>query len=157
LVLSEVAINTSSAYYRYLQQILRCGTKHDFNPHDIKAYITLLLVKTRHAYSLPEVLFFLLVYFLHAVVIYKIAQKLNSSAALLAFIPIVNVVFLFKLAKIPVPFAILFLLIPFANVVAICTVWSSLLKMIGRSGYEVWLLIIPGVNLIYLSYLAITL
>lgn len=77
----------------------------------------------------------------------------NTEDSWMAWIPIVNIYLLCKMAGMPGWWVLLFF-IPLVNIVIIVLVWMEIASALGKSNLLGLLMIIPFVNLIVLGYLA---
>ena len=82
-----------------------------------------------------------------------ICEKAGHQPGVLIWIPIVQIVPLLTVAKLPIWFIILFL-IPLVNIVVTIVMWVKICPARGKPGWMVILLLIPLVNLAFLPYLA---
>jgi len=82
-----------------------------------------------------------------------IAKKTNTPDAWLAWIPIVNLYLMCKIAGRPGWWVILFF-IPFVNIVIMVVVWMGIAKACNQAEWLGILMIIPIVNLIVPGFLA---
>lgn len=82
-----------------------------------------------------------------------ICEKCGHQPGILIWIPIVNLIPLLTVAKLPVWTIILFL-IPVVNIVLAAIMWFKICEARGKPGWMVILMFIPLVNIIFLPYLA---
>ena len=87
----------------------------------------------------------------------KIAQKLDANNAWFAWLPILNIVLMLKLADKPV-WWILLLLVPFVNVLLVIigtiVVWMEIAKKLNQPAWLGVLMFISPINLILVGYFA---
>src|ERR1035437_3008981 len=83
----------------------------------------------------------------------RICEKCGVNPGVLIWIPIVQLVPLLQVAKMPVWTIILFL-VPIINLIVAIMMWVKICQARGKSGWLVILLIVPIANLIFLPYLA---
>jgi hypothetical protein len=83
----------------------------------------------------------------------KICEKCGVTPGVLIWIPIVNLIPLLQVAKMPVWMIILFL-IPFVGFIVGIFMWAKICIARGKSGWLVILMFIPIVNLVFVPYLA---
>ncbi|MDD3773884.1 MAG: DUF5684 domain-containing protein [Patescibacteria group bacterium] len=95
----------------------------------------------------------LLAYAYYALVLQFIANKTKTPNGWYAWIPILNIVLMLQIAKMPIWYIILFL-IPFVNIVIAIMVWVKIFEACGKPGWWVILLFIPIVNLIIMGITA---
>ena len=98
-------------------------------------------------------LFMVAVYIYWAYCLMKIGRKLGATNDWMAWIPVLNVYYLIKIAGKPGWWFIL-IFIPFVNFIVMVVVLVGMLNRLNRSGWGVILLMIPFVNLIYMGVLA---
>jgi hypothetical protein len=98
-------------------------------------------------------LFGLLLYAYFAFCLMKIAEKTNTDNGWWAWIPILNVFLLLKIADKPMWWFIL-CLVPLVNIIIAILVWVGICAARGKSALLVVGMLIPGVNLFVLGYLA---
>ncbi|HAV61743.1 MAG TPA: hypothetical protein DCY13_05180 [Verrucomicrobiales bacterium] len=82
-----------------------------------------------------------------------ICEKAGHQPGILIWIPIVNLIPLLTVAKLPV-WMIILLLIPFVNIVVGAIMWFKICEARGKPGWLFLLLFIPIVNIAFLPYLA---
>ena len=82
----------------------------------------------------------------------KICEKCGVEPGVLIWIPIVQMIPVFKAGKMN-PWLILLLVVPLANLVVLIMVFVNILKTLGKNPIMVILLLLPIINLIYLLYL----
>jgi hypothetical protein len=92
-------------------------------------------------------------YIYAAVCVMKIAEKTNTPDAWWAWVPILNVVLLIKIAGKPL-WWILLLIIPLVNLIILILVWIAVCEARQKSPALVIGLLLPVVNLVVLGYLA---
>ncbi|MBU2025325.1 MAG: DUF5684 domain-containing protein [Patescibacteria group bacterium] len=87
----------------------------------------------------------------------KIAQKLNADNVWFAWVPILNIVLMLKLADKPV-WWLIFIFIPFLNAllmfIGTIIIWIEIAKKLNKPSWLGALMFISPVNLILLGYLA---
>ena len=94
----------------------------------------------------------LLFYVYLALCLQKIAEKTNTDNAWWAWIPILNVLLLLRIADKPL-WWILLLVIPLVNFIIAILVWVAVCQARGKSPWLVVGMLVPGVNLVVLGYL----
>lgn len=75
-----------------------------------------------------------------------IAQKTNTDNGWFAWVPLLNVVLLFNIARKPI-WWLLLLLIPIVNIVIVALVWMGVAEMRNKPGWWGLLIFVPLVNL----------
>lgn len=101
-------------------------------------------------------IFLLLVAILYvyvAVCVMKIAEKTNTPDGWWAWVPILNIVLLIKIAGKPIWWIVLFL-IPLVNLIVAILIWVGVCEARQKSPALVIGLLIPLVNLGVIGYLA---
>jgi uncharacterized membrane protein YhaH (DUF805 family) len=83
----------------------------------------------------------------------RICEKCGVNPGILIWIPIVNLIPLLQVAKMPVWMILLFL-VPLVNIVIGIMMWVKICQARGKSGWLVIMMVIPIANLIFLPYLA---
>jgi hypothetical protein len=83
----------------------------------------------------------------------RICEKCGITPGVLIWIPIVQIIPLLQVAKMPV-WMIVLLLIPIVNLVIIIMLWAKICVARGKSGWLVILLFIPIANVFFIPYLA---
>lgn len=83
----------------------------------------------------------------------RIGKKLGDLKTWKAWVPLVSTFYLIKLAGKAYGWFIL-LLIPIVNIVALAIIWAEIARRLGKSALHWIAMIIPGVNLIDMGYLA---
>lgn len=94
----------------------------------------------------------LVLYVVMCLALKKICEKCGVQPGVLIWIPIVQMIPVFKAAKMN-PWLILLLFVPLANLIVLILVFVNILKTLGKNPIMVILLLIPLVNVIYLLYL----
>ena len=97
--------------------------------------------------------FSICVYVYVAFCLQTIAKKTNTEDSWLAWIPIVNIYLMCKIAGRPGWWVILFF-IPFVNIVIMVVVWMGIAKARNQAEWIGILIIIPIANLIVPGFLA---
>lgn len=98
----------------------------------------------------------LVIYAFFGYCLYRIAQKLNlSDKAWWGFVPILQVLLMLKTAGKPWWWIFLFL-IPLVNIVIGILVWINIAQALGKSKWTGVLMLVPGVDLFVLGYLALS-
>jgi hypothetical protein len=82
-----------------------------------------------------------------------ICEKTGHEPGILIWIPIVQLIPLLQVAKMPLWYIVLFL-IPLVNLIIGIMLWVKICQARGKSGWMVILMFIPLVNLAFLPYLA---
>lgn len=106
--------------------------------------------------SLTGIVGFIFVIALYAYGAYSIqllANKTNTPNAWMAWVPIINMFLLLKIAGKPGWWFILFL-VPLVNIVIIAMVWMAVATAVGKANWLGILMLVPLVNFIVLGYLA---
>ncbi|HMB26054.1 MAG TPA: DUF5684 domain-containing protein [Patescibacteria group bacterium] len=97
--------------------------------------------------------FYIAVYVYTALTLMLIAKKTKDEPAWLAWIPIVNVFLMVKIAKMSY-WSILLIFIPLVNIVWGVYLWWKIAEARGKSGWWGIAMIVPIVNFIAMGYLA---
>jgi hypothetical protein len=95
----------------------------------------------------------LIVYIYIALSLQVIANKTGTDYAWLAWIPLLNIYLMCKIAGKSMFFLFLFF-IPFINIIAIILVWMGIAEARGKPGWLGILMVVPIVSLIIPGYLA---
>ena len=95
------------------------------------------------------------VYALFCFPLQVIAGKTGTPNGWFAWIPILNVVLLCKIAKKPIWWLIL-MLVPLINIAIIVIIWMKIAEKLGKPGWIGLLMIVPVVQLLVPFYLAFT-
>ncbi len=118
------------------------------------------VVTTQHAspaaMAFGFAIFFLLfatIYLYSAYILYRLAKKTNTENPGLAWVPIINIYTMVKVAGKP-GWWIILLFIPLVNIVIIILLWMNIARRVGKPDYLGILMIVPVVNLIIPAYLA---
>lgn len=110
--------------------------------------------RTFHVYiPITLALLLLTTYVYIALALTALARKTNTAYAWWAWIPILNLVLMLRIARKPVWWIIL-LLIPLVNIVIAALVWMRIAQTRRKSGWWGAVAIMPVVNLIVPGYLA---
>lgn len=124
---------------------------HQYNQiWDIPAVIAWAIVTV---FSVIPILIFLIVYIYYSVCLMFIAKKTNTGNAWLAWIPIVNIFLVLKIAKKPA-WWIFLLLIPLVNIVLGIIIWMEIAKARNKPDWLGVLIVIPVVGFFIPLYLA---
>jgi hypothetical protein len=83
----------------------------------------------------------------------RICEKCGVTPGILIWIPIVQIIPLLQVAKMPVWMMIL-LFVPLVNLVVLVMMWVKICQARGKSGWLAILLFIPIANVIFIPYLA---
>ena len=83
----------------------------------------------------------------------RICEKCGVTPGILIWIPIVNIIPLLEVAKMPA-WMIILLLIPFVNLVFLVMLFAKICVARGKSPWLVVLIFIPIANLIFIPHLA---
>ncbi len=105
------------------------------------------------AFFVVFLLFVTAFYIFFSICLQTIAKKTNTENAWLAWIPVANIFLMASIAKKPVIWAIL-CLIPIINIVAFIFLGIGIAEARGKESWLGILMIIPGINLVVLGYLA---
>lgn len=82
-----------------------------------------------------------------------ICEKCGHQPGILIWIPIVNIIPLLTIAKMPL-WMIILLIIPLVNLVVAAIMWFKICEARHKPGWMVILVFIPLVNIAFLPYLA---
>lgn len=96
---------------------------------------------------------FITAYIYMAICLMKIAEKTNVTNAWLAWIPIVNIYLMIKIAEKEIWWIILFF-IPFVNIVIGVLIWMAISKKLNQPEWLGVLMVVPIANLVLPGYLA---
>ncbi len=107
------------------------------------------------AFGVVQMIIGLVIYIYVSYSVMKIASKLNVNNGWWAFIPILNIVLLIRMAEKPLWWILLFL-IPLVNVVIAVLLWMKVAERRGKASWLGILIIIPFANLVLPGYLAFT-
>ena len=110
-------------------------------------------VQNGSGFGIVSMIISLAIYVYIAYSVMVIANKTNTPNGWLAWIPIVNLYLMCKIADKPGWWLILFL-VPLVNVVFLILVWMGIAQARGKASWLGILMIIPVVNLIIPGYLA---
>jgi uncharacterized protein DUF5684 len=94
----------------------------------------------------------LVLYVVTCLALKKICEKCGVQPGVLIWIPIAQMIPVFKAGKMN-PWLILLLLVPLANLIVLIMLFVNILKTLGKNPIMVILLLIPFVNVIYLLFL----
>ena len=83
----------------------------------------------------------------------RICEKCGVTPGVLVWIPIVQLVPLLQVAKMPV-WMIILCFIPIANIVVFFMMWAKICVARGKSGWLVLLFLVPIANIVLIPYLA---
>ena len=83
----------------------------------------------------------------------QIAKRTNTPSGWMAWIPILNIYLMCKLAG-KSGWWIILLLIPFVNIIAAIIIWAEIAKKLGKPAWWGVLILIPIVNIIIPGILA---
>ena len=83
----------------------------------------------------------------------RICEKCGTPPGVLIWIPIVNLIPLLQVAKMPVWMILLFF-IPLVNLVVAVMMWAKICTARGKSPWLVVMMFIPLVNIAFIPYLA---
>ena len=92
-------------------------------------------------------------YVYSAITLMFIAKKTGTSNAWMAWIPILNIYLMCKIAGKSVFWILLFLL-PVVNIVALVLLWAAIAQRLGRPGWWGILMLIPVLNFVLMGILA---
>ena len=95
----------------------------------------------------------ILVYLFLSYGLYAIAKKTNTNRGWFAFIPILNLYLILKIAKRP-GWWLIFFLIPFLNIIIWVVAFMDIAKVVNKPDWLGILMVIPFLNIIVLFYLA---
>ena len=108
-------------------------------------------------FGLVFILFFLLaglaIYVFYCFCYKRICEKCGVTPGILIWIPLVQLVPLLQVAKMPI-WMIILLLIPLVNIVIFVMMWVKICEARGKNPWLVILLFIPVVNICFIPYLA---
>ena len=94
-------------------------------------------------------------YALFAFSLQVIAKKTNTPMVWFAWIPILNVVLMCKIARKPIWWLVLVFL-PLINIIIIVILWMKIAETLSKPGWIGLLMLVPVANLIVPPYLAFT-
>ena len=94
-------------------------------------------------------------YFFSSFCYKRICEKCGVTPGVLVWIPIVRLVPLLEVAKMPGWMIILFL-VPLANIVVFFMMWAKICVACGNSGWLVLLFLVPIANIVLIPYLALS-
>lgn len=97
--------------------------------------------------------FLILAYFLFSFLLMKIGQRLNGRSYWMAWVPLIQLLYILKLADKPFSAVILFF-VPAVNFIIFIFVWIKIMELLQKPSWLAILMIIPGVNLGLMGYLA---
>lgn len=118
------------------------------NPEDLTGFWIFMAV-----YSVCFGIFYLVMYLITSISMYKVGKKLNDTSSWWAFVPVLSSLLIHKLGDIPMWY-ILLGLIPVVNLVYIyfyIKAWLNILKKLNKPDWHI--LLVLFVTLIYLPYL----
>ena len=92
-------------------------------------------------------------YIFFALALIFIAKKTKTSDSWMAWVPILNLYFMCKLAG-KSGLWIIFLLIPFINIVGIVLIWAAIAERLGKPTWWGILMLVPIANLVVIAILA---
>ena len=98
-------------------------------------------------------IFGLVFYIYFAICLMQIAKRTNTPNGWMAWIPILNIYLMCKLAG-KSGWWIILLLIPFVNIIAVIIIWAEIAKKLGKPAWWGVLMLIPIVNIIIPGILA---
>ena len=98
-------------------------------------------------------IFSIIIYLYTAYCLHRIAGKTQTPHGWMAYVPILNVYLMCKIARKP-GWWIILMFIPIVNIVILILVYMAIAKAVGKPEWTGILQIIPGVNLIILSWWA---
>lgn len=93
------------------------------------------------------------IYLYLSVCIYCLADKTGADNRWFAFLPILDAILLLDVAEMPL-WWLLLLFIPVVNVIAAALIWMSVARVRGKPPWVGILVVVPGINLFVLGYLA---
>ncbi len=85
----------------------------------------------------------------------KIGKKLNDERAWWAWVPVLQVLMMIRLAQLSYWWFI-GLLVPFVNIAVGIYVWVRVANRLGKPGWMGALMIVPGIDLFVLGYFALS-
>lgn len=100
-----------------------------------------------------QILISIALYFYVTFSLFTIARKTHCETAVLAFVPLLQVIPLVQAANKSLLW-ILLLLIPLVNIVAIVLIWMGIAEARGKPGLIGLLMLVPVLNLGVIGYLA---
>ncbi len=100
---------------------------------------------------LVMLVFGLAVYLFYCYCLKRIVEKCGEQPGAIIWIPLLQMIPLFRVAKMN-PWLILVMLVPVANLVVAIMVWVNVLKALGRG--PVMVLVVLFLGFIYIPYLA---
>lgn len=93
-------------------------------------------------------------YIYFAIAFQTMAKKTNTPNGWMAWLPLLNVILMVKIAQKPAWWAALILLVPFVNLIMTIIVMMEISKRLGKPDWAGALIIVPGVNFFIPGYLA---
>ncbi len=93
-------------------------------------------------------------YVYSAFALMTIANRTYTENAWMAWIPVLNVYLMVKIAEKPWWWTILILFVPILNLILIILVWMTIAEKVGKPAWMGILMILPLINLAILGYLA---
>lgn len=114
---------------------------------------TTVVTHSNPAAAIVMFVVYVAIYIYIAYALYTMAKKTNTANAWMAWIPILDVYLMVKIAGKPGWWFIL-LLVPLLNVVIAIMLWYYIAERMGKPGWVGVLMIIPLVNLVIPGYLA---
>jgi hypothetical protein len=95
----------------------------------------------------------LVLYVYVSLCLFVLAQKTGADNAWFAFVPILDLILLLSIADKPIWWIVGFL-IPLVNIAVAALVWMGVATARGKPVWLGLLILVPGVNLIVIGYLA---
>jgi len=96
---------------------------------------------------------YILIYLYISLCIFILARRTEEDNAWWAFVPLLNLLLLLQIADKPVWWIFLFF-VPILNILMAVLVWMGVAEVRGKPSWLGILMVIPGVNLILMGYLA---
>ena len=111
------------------------------------------LVNEQQRFSIHILIFALAAYILLAFPLFAMRQKIGSSNAWFAFVPILNAVLLLEIAGKELWWILLFF-VPCVNIIITAIVWKGVAERMEKPGWLSVIMLVPGINFIIPYYLA---
>ncbi len=106
-------------------------------------------------YTIIALIFVLLAYIYTSFCLQKIAIKTSTENAWMAWVPLLNILLMFRVARLSLWYAIIFL-IPYVNFLMGAYLWGEVAGRLNRSKWLGILFLIPVLNFVLSGYLAFT-
>lgn len=93
------------------------------------------------------------IYAYMAITLMKIAKKTGTPSAWMAWVPILNLYLMVKVAQKP-GWWFLLLFVPFLNIIFAALIWAQISKLLGKPEWLGLLILVPVANIVLPGYLA---